>query len=111
MRLRCNAVRAALPRDAVILAILLVSSALSFWLGYAAGQGGGDSRQDAGAVSSLESGPIDKQTVVASKYGSKYYLATCPGAERITANNRVTFTSAAAAQAAGYSPAANCPGI
>jgi hypothetical protein len=48
---------------------------------------------------------------VASKSGSKYYLTTCASAGRISDANKVYFQSAAAAQAAGYAPAANCPGL
>lgn len=48
---------------------------------------------------------------VASKSGSKYYLTSCASAGRISDANKVFFQSAAAAQAAGYAPAANCPGL
>jgi hypothetical protein len=48
---------------------------------------------------------------VASKSGTKYYLTSCSGASRIKEENRVYFDSAAQAAAAGYGPAANCPGI
>ncbi|MEN9920815.1 MAG: Metal binding domain of Ada, partial [Candidatus Parcubacteria bacterium] len=46
--------------------------------------------------------------VVASKTGSKYHLPTCPGAKQIKPENLVSFATASAAQAAGYTPAANC---
>jgi hypothetical protein len=48
---------------------------------------------------------------VASKNGSKYYLVSCSGANRIKPENKVYFGSKAEAQAAGYGPAANCPGL
>ena len=48
---------------------------------------------------------------VASKNGSKYYLVTCSSANRIKAENKVYFGSAQQAAAAGYTPAANCPGL
>jgi hypothetical protein len=48
---------------------------------------------------------------VASKNGSKYYLTSCSGANRIKEENKVYFGSAAEAKAAGYGPAANCPGL
>ena len=48
---------------------------------------------------------------VASKNGSKYYLTTCAGAERIKDENKVYFGSAAEARAAGYEPAVGCPGL
>lgn len=52
-----------------------------------------------------------KITVMASKSGTKYHLPTCPGAKQIKETNIITFDSIAAAEAAGYTPAANCPGL
>jgi Metal binding domain of Ada len=46
--------------------------------------------------------------VVASKSGSKYHLPTCPGAKQIKPDNLISFETIAAAEAAGYTPAANC---
>lgn len=48
---------------------------------------------------------------VASKSGTKYYLPSCAGAARIKEGNRVWFATVAEAQAAGYTAAANCPGL
>jgi len=48
---------------------------------------------------------------VASKSSTKYHLPTCSGAQRITEANKIWFTSKAEAEKAGYTPAANCPGI
>lgn len=48
---------------------------------------------------------------VASKNGTKYHLPWCSGAQRISEENKVWFTSKEDAEAAGYSPAANCKGI
>lgn len=48
---------------------------------------------------------------VASATGTKYYLSSCAGAARIKEENRIYFASAQEAQAAGYEPAANCPGL
>ncbi len=50
-------------------------------------------------------------TVVASKNGTKYHLPSCPGAGQIKEENKVWFENSAAAVAAGYGPAANCPGL
>lgn len=47
--------------------------------------------------------------VVASRSGSKYHALTCPGASQIKESNKIVFAHAAAAVAAGYEPAANCP--
>ncbi len=110
-REKCKNLVARVPRDVLIIAVLILASSLSFGLGYLAGV-------DAGQVSdiSFEAFPLVAATtsaeqVVASKGGTKYYLTGCSGVERITDANKVWFASAAAAQAAGYTPAANCKGI
>lgn len=51
------------------------------------------------------------QEVVASKEGSKYHYPWCPGAKQIKAGNKVSFPTSAAARAAGYTPAGNCPNL
>ena len=50
-------------------------------------------------------------TVVGSKSGAKYHLPNCSGAKRIKPENLITFDSVDAAKAAGYTAAANCPGL
>ncbi len=49
--------------------------------------------------------------VVGSKSGTKYHLPSCSGAKRIKPENLISFESIAAAEAAGYTPAANCKGL
>lgn len=49
--------------------------------------------------------------VVGSKSGTKYHLPNCPGAKRIKPANLISFETIDAAKAAGYTPAANCPGL
>lgn len=49
--------------------------------------------------------------VVASRSGSKYHLPNCPGASQIKQENKVYFDTIALAEAAGYTAAANCPGL
>lgn len=49
--------------------------------------------------------------VVGSRSGTKYHLSNCPGAAQIKEENKVYFDSVELAKAAGYSPAANCPGL
>lgn len=49
--------------------------------------------------------------IVGSKNGSKYHYPWCQGAERIKEENKVWFATAAEAKRAGYTPAANCPGL
>jgi hypothetical protein len=48
---------------------------------------------------------------VASKSSTKYHLPRCPGAQRIAEANKIWFATKAEAEKAGYTPAANCPGI
>lgn len=52
-----------------------------------------------------------EREVVASKSGTKYHLPTCGGAKTIKPENLITFASIAEAEAAGYTPAANCKGL
>lgn len=46
--------------------------------------------------------------IVASKNGTKYYFPWCGGLSRISEQNKVTFSSAKEAEAAGHTIAANC---
>lgn len=55
--------------------------------------------------------PVVEGVVVGSKTGTKYHLPSCPGASQIKPENRLEFASVAMAEAAGYKPAANCPGL
>ena len=82
-----------------------------------------ESREDEDAALSAQAGVAGAQTTataaagqgggvyVASKKGTKYYLPTCSGAKRINEENKVWFSTVAAAEAAGYTPAANCKGL
>ncbi|MFA6463948.1 MAG: hypothetical protein WCV55_02995 [Candidatus Paceibacterota bacterium] len=45
---------------------------------------------------------------VASKSGTKYYLSTCSGANKISSKNKIYFKTESEAQSAGYSRASNC---
>ena len=59
----------------------------------------------------LASPASNPPTVVGSKSGTKYHLPSCPGAKRIKPENLISFETIEAAKAAGYSAAANCPGL
>jgi hypothetical protein len=48
---------------------------------------------------------------VASKSGEKYHLPWCSGAKSIKEENKIWFKTKEEAEAAGYTPAANCKGI
>ena len=47
-------------------------------------------------------------SVVASKNGARYHYSHCSGAKQIKEENKIIFATVAAAEAAGYSLAANC---
>lgn len=53
----------------------------------------------------------DGGQLVGSKNGTKYHYPWCSGAERIKEENKIWFQSAEEAKRAGYTPAANCPGL
>jgi hypothetical protein len=112
-REKCKSLIARVPRDVLILGVLLLASTLSFGLGYLAGLDAGQGSQitleePLTATSTTGSGA---EQVVASKSGTKYYLPQCAGVDRISDTNKVWFASAAAAARAGYAPAANCKGL
>lgn len=50
--------------------------------------------------------PINQ--VITSKNGSKYHYSHCSGAKQIKEENKIVFATPAAAEAAGYTLAANC---
>lgn len=51
---------------------------------------------------------VSSREVVVSKNGSKYHYPHCSGAKRIKEENKIVFNSSTAAEAAGYTLAANC---
>jgi len=65
---------------------------------------------DTSTVSETVIGEIGGE-YVASKNSTKYHLPWCSGAERISPENKIWFSSKEEAEAAGYTPAANCKGI
>lgn len=62
-------------------------------------------------MSSERAEPPGAGKYVASANGTKYYLPSCSGVSRIKEENKIWFESAEEAEAAGYAPAANCPGL
>jgi hypothetical protein len=48
---------------------------------------------------------------VASKNGTKYYYPWCDGVKKISPKNLVEFKSKEEAESAGFTKAANCPGL
>ena len=47
--------------------------------------------------------------IIGNKKSKVYHRPDCPGATRVSAQNRVRFTTEAEAQAVGYRLAGNCP--
>lgn len=93
-----------------ILIVLVLAALLAFGFGYLAGLEAGQ-----GKGIDVETSPfVDASStgqVVASKTGTKYFLAWCGTVDRISESNKIWFSSAAAAEAAGYSAAENCAGL
>ena len=65
----------------------------------------------AGNASVQEATGAGEGAYVASVNGTRYYLPTCGTVNRIKEENKVWFKTKADAEAAGYTPAANCPGL
>ncbi|HCR52100.1 TPA: hypothetical protein DIV48_00440 [Candidatus Kaiserbacteria bacterium] len=109
-RRKCKSFTECIPRDLLILALVVSASTFSFGFGYLAGL---DAEQEDGVRLEKTSGVAtsSQEQVVASKSGMKYYLPWCAGVERISDANKVWFASASFARAAGYAPAANCKGL
>lgn len=105
-REKCKSIKGRIPKDILLVAILILSALASFGLGFLAGR-------DAAllAASATEQGSQRFSTtgqIIASKNGTKYYLPSCSGAARISDANKVFFVSPESAEAAGYSRASNC---
>jgi hypothetical protein len=107
MRQKCKAALATIPRDLLVILVLVVASTASFGLGYLAGT---DAGQGSGAASKAAASPTTTP-VVASRTGTKYYLPDCAGATKISESNTVWFASIELARAENYEPADNCPGL
>lgn len=97
--------------DAALVPAVVVFVGLgAFGLGRLSAIGDGQ-LPEAPSAETASSGTASPGPIVASKTGTKYYLATCSGAKNIKDANKVYFANAAEAQAAGYTAVANCPGL
>lgn len=132
---RGKALLGRIPPDILVVLVLILSATLAFGLGILAGKDmvkaeGKDGfwieqlpekpLPSAGGPAAVIEAVTSKEpavaaptsgTYMASKNGTKYYLPTCGSAKRIKAENRVWFETKGEAEAAGYGPAANCPGL
>jgi hypothetical protein len=109
-RHKCKAFLGKIPRDVLILCLLVLASTLSFGFGYLAGLDAEQSAQSWPQATSFIASTTPG-AVVASKSGMKYYLPRCAGVDRISDSNKVWFASKEAAEAVGYTPAGNCEGL
>ena len=120
-----------IPPDVLIVSVLILSATLAFGLGILAGKDMSKAEgKDGFWIEQLPEKPLPATggpaavlkaveapvaatsgTYMASKNGTKYYLPTCGSSKRIKPENRVWFQTKAEAEAAGYGPAANCPGL
>ena len=108
-REKCKSALAKVPRDLLVLAVLILASSASFGLGFLAGQGSGEAAPISITQTPLPNTPADTSgQFVASKNGTKYYPPGCAGASRISDANKVSFASAAEAEALGYQLASGC---
>lgn len=93
----------------VSLVIILVGL-LSFGIGRLSGQAGQGSSQPEIQISQgtpvASAGSATSGSIVASANGTKYYYPGCTN--NISEKNKVFFTTAAEAEAAGYTLALNC---
>ncbi len=137
MRERSNTLLSRVPKDLLVLLVILLSSSASFGLGMLTerettakkGSEGfkieqtpltahsGELPAAAYAASSGASpqaeivSPATTGKYVASKHGKRYYLPSCSGAARIKDSNKIWFATVEDAQKAGLTPADNCDGL
>ena len=127
MRERGKGMLKKIPRDALLVLIMVLTATASFGLGVAAGREEGKgvfsieetplvpalpaSAGSAESVSVLPTAIPAGGQVVASKNGTRYYFPWCGGAKQIKEANKVWFASKEEAEKAGYTPAANCAGL
>ena len=64
-----------------------------------------------GISMTTELGAQAQNDIIASKSGRKYYYSWCSGAQKISAANRVYFSSTEQAKSAGYTPSSTCRGL
>jgi hypothetical protein len=107
---KCKAVVAKIPRDTLILSVLVLASTLCFGFGYLTGLDAGTA-DSSWPATTFFAATSTEGAVVASKSGMKYYLPSCAGVNRISDENKVWFPSKEAAETLGYSPASNCDGL
>lgn len=93
-----------------ILLLVILVAVVSFGLGR---QSVMEERQQGSVVQTALAEPVPTTgtRVVGSRSGTKYHLLDCPGTTQMKEDNKVYFDSIQLAEAAGYTPAGNCPGL
>jgi hypothetical protein len=94
--------------------VIILVGLLSFGLGRLSGQGNGAGevkisydQSDLALPSAIQSAAaVTSGAIVASSNGKKYYYPGCTN--NISDKNKITFTNYTAAEASGYTLAANC---
>lgn len=66
---------------------------------------------DVGVGEEVPEIPAATGLFVGSRNSDKYHYPWCSGAQRIKEENKIWFASEKEAEAAGYTPAANCEGL
>ena len=117
-----------MPADMLAFLVAVLALGAAFGLGVLAGKelqtehpedrvwieqlSGGEAPLQAAAASAPKAeAPPSTGAYVGSRNGTKYHLPDCSGAKRIKPENQVWFATKEQATAAGYTPAANCPGL
>lgn len=97
--------------DATYFSLLLVLVAVAAFALGRLSIGGSAAVDPTPATVTLTQTATEPLEYVASRSGTSYHLPWCASAQQIKAENRIRFTSKEAAEAAGYTPATNCPGL
>ncbi|MBI2086581.1 MAG: hypothetical protein HYT69_00155 [Candidatus Zambryskibacteria bacterium] len=105
-----------LLRKLFLALIIILVAALSFGIGRLTVAGDREaikieydsSISNQASVSSALNNIENSSSVVASKNGTKYHYSHCAGAKQIREENKIIFSSPEAAEASGYTLAANC---
>lgn len=110
---RMRKFKGAVGTDLFILIVLVLSSSISFSLGYLAAKDGLKQEVFIDTSAAVYNAEIVKGEgkYVASISGAKYHLPTCSGAKRIKEENKIWFDNKEDAELSGYTPAGNCKGI
>ena len=118
LRSRSKELLGRIPKDALLVAIFLISCSASFGLGILTereqGKGSAFAAPEAAkaapaaAVAAVATSSPSGGAVLASRNGTRYYFPQCSGASRISEANKVWFASEAEAKAKGYTLASGC---